>query len=295
MRAGVTRLREIIRVIDAAIIHANGSRAMMYAGLAGRLEGRRVIWHVRVADSDRLVDRLLSRLAHRIVVNSLAVGRRFPYVAPQRLLCIYNGVELEEYEPSTHSGTYAIRKQLGIPLHVPVVMSIGRFSPEKGHEYLLNAAKLLFATKPDIHWVLVGDGEQRAELQGRCRDLGLADRIHFPGWISEIPAVLAACDVFVLPSLSEGFGRVLVEAMAMSKAVVATNTGGVPEVVVPGETGILVPPGDAEALARGVRGLIANPHLAEFFGNNGRRRVEHRFSLRHHVDAVSGVYDALVA
>ncbi|GKS58652.1 glycosyl transferase group 1 [Nitrospira sp.] len=295
MRASVTRLREIIRVTDASVLHANGSRAMMYAGIAGRLEGRRVVWHVRVAQPDGFIDRVLARLAHRIVVNSQAVAARFGFVSPNRLLCIYNGIDLDAYAPAVPHSADAVRRQLGVPLNVPMAMSIGRMTSEKGQGYLLEVAQRLAAAMPDLYWVLVGDGKERAVLETRCKEMGLDDRVRFPGWLTDIPAALAACDLFVLPSVSEGFGRVLVEAMAMRKAVVASRTGGVPEVVVPGETGILVPPANPDALARAVGALIANPQLAEYFGQNGRLRVEDRFTLSHHVQAVSGVYDALVA
>ncbi len=295
LRAGVTRLREIIRVTDAAVLHANGTRAMIYAGLAGRLEGRRVVWHVREAESDGLIDRLLSSLAHRIVVNSKAVAGRFSHAAQAKLLCIYNGVDLETYHPMPREAGDDVRRRLGVPFHVPMVMTMGRFSPDKGHECVLETARLLAAPLPNLHWVLAGEGDQRADLEARCRDLGLDGRIRFPGWLTDVPRALAGCDLFVLPSVREGFGRVLVEAMAMRKPVVAARTGGVPEVVVPGETGILVPPRNPEALAQAVRAMIANPKLAEYFGQNGRHRAEERFSLSRHVQAVSHVYDALVA
>lgn len=295
MRASVRRLREIVRVTDAAVLHANGSRAMMYAGVAGRLEGRRVIWHVRVTEPDRLADRLFARLAHRIVVNSQAVARRFSYVDPARVLCVYNGVDLETCRMPEPAAADAVRRRLGVPLNVPLVMSLGRFMPNNGYRSFVEALLRVAASRPEIHWVLAGDGEERAALESRIRESGFADRVHLSGWPADVPSLLAACDLFVVPLLGEGGGRMLVEAMAMHKPVIATRAGVVPEVVVPGETGLLVPPGDAAALTHAVQSLIANPHLAEYFGRNGRDRVEHRFSLTQHVEAVSDAYRALVA
>lgn len=294
-RTGIRRLREIIRVTDAAVLHADSALAMRYAGWAGRLEGRRVIWHVRTHVSEGLSDRLLSSLAHRIVVNSKLVASRFPFVRKDRLLCIYSGVDLDGFPPPSFAARDAVRRRLGIPLNVPLVLSVGRLAPGSGYGALLDAIGQVTAARADVHWVIVEGGEERAVVEARCRELGLHERVHLIGPGESMPEVLAACDVFVAPSLHDVFGRVLVEAMSMRKAVVAPKSGGAPEIVVPGETGLLVPLGDVTALAHGISNLLANPNLAEYFGHNGRSRVEHQFTLTRHVETVSGVYDALVA
>ena len=148
--------------------------------------------------------------------------------------------------------------------------------------------------KAGVHWVLVGDGELRPELEAQARRLGLAASLHFAGWRDDVADVLALADVFVLPSESEGFGRVLVEAMAMARPIVATTVGGVPDIVVAGQTGLLVPPADAAALAGAVRVLLDNPGLAARLGAAGRARAESTFSLGAHVDGVERVYDAVL-
>jgi glycosyltransferase involved in cell wall biosynthesis len=170
------------------------------------------------------------------------------------------------------------------------VLSIGRFVAEKGHRHLLEAAARIERTKPGAHWVLVGAGELEASLKHQARGLGLESRVHFTGWRDDIPEVLAVSDVFVLPSESEGFGRVVVEAMAMARPVVATAVGGVPEIVQDGQTGILVPPSDPAALADAVRSLLDDPARASRLGAAGRARAESRFTLTAHVDGVERVY-----
>lgn len=285
---GIAALRDLTRRTGAALLHANGSRAMLYAGLAGRLSRRPVLWHVRVADCDPLLDRLLARLASRIIVNSQAVGRRFAWAPPGKVRCIHNGVDLARFSPREPQAD--LRAVLGLPEGAPVVACIGRLDPAKGHGHLLEAARRLQDRRPGIHWLLVGEGELRGSLEERRNALGLQEQVHFAGWREDVPDILALCDLFVLPSLAEHFGRVIIEAMAMGKPVVATGAGGVPEVVIHGETGLLVPPGEPAALAGAVLALLADPASAARLGAAGRRRAESAFGLARHVQAVQALY-----
>ena len=173
-------------------------------------------------------------------------------------------------------------------------MSLGRFVPYKGYPDLLEAAQLVNRTLPDLHWLFVGDGELRETLQQRRAQLGLNGHVHFPGWREDTSDLLALCDVFVLPSHGEHFGRVLIEAMAMAKAVVATSSGAVPEIVEDGETGVLVPPGKPTALGQAITSLIQDPALADRLGCKGRSRVERLFSLESHVLAIETIYGKLL-
>jgi len=203
-----------------------------------------------------------------------------------------NGVDLKRFAPRPASA--ALRAALGVPPSAPLAVSIGRHVPEKGYRHLVDAAAALERVRPGVHWILVGDGELRCELKARARQAGVEPRMHFTGWRDDVPDVLALADVFVLPSESEGFGRVLVEAMAMGRAVVATAVGGVSDVVVAGETGLLVPPADPPALAEAVRALLDDPTRAARFGAEGRARAESTFSLGAHVDGVERVYDEVL-
>ncbi len=288
----VSALVRLSRAGDAALIHANGSRAMAYAAVAGRLTARPTLWHVRVADRDGLVDRALCAVATAIIATSRAVARRFPW-APAKVRVVPNGVDLKRFAPRPPSS--ALRASLGVPPSAPVALSIGRHVPEKGYRHLVDAAALVERARPGVHWVLVGDGELRSELEARARRLGLESRVHFTGWRDDVADVLALSDVFVLPSQSEGFGRVLVEAMAMGRAIVATAVGGVPDVVLAGRTGLLVQPADPVALADAVRALLDDPARAARLGAAGRARAESSFSLGAHVHAVERVYDEVLA
>ncbi len=175
-----------------------------------------------------------------------------------------------------------------------MVASVGRFVPFKGYSYLLEAARLIQSCQPNVHWVLVGEGDLREELEEQCRTLGLETQVHFTGWREDVPDLLALCDLFVLPSVAEHFGRVIIEAMAMGKAVVATDAGGVPEIVIPGETGLLVSPAQPKALAEAVVTLLEDRPRAQRLGLAGRHRVETRFSLARHVEDVEALYREVV-
>jgi glycosyltransferase involved in cell wall biosynthesis len=287
----VAALRRLTGQTRASVLHANGSRAMAYAGVAGRLARRPVVWHVRVAEPEGLFDRALGGLASAIVVNSRAVGRRFAWAPAGKVRCIYNGIDLVRFRPGPPAP--GLRAALGLPDGREVVGSAGRFVPYKGYASLLEAVPLVRQARPGVHWLLVGDGEQRGMLEARATALGVAGEVHFVGWRDDVPDVFALCDLVVLPSLGEHFGRVLIEAMAMARPVVATDAGGVPEVVRHGETGLLVPPGDPKALAEAVLALLADPERRARLGSAGRRDVEARFGLARHAAAVEALYREL--
>ncbi len=288
----VLALHRLARISGARLLHANGSRVMAYAGLVGRWAGLPAIWHVRIADRDRFLDRLLVRLASAIIVNSQAVARRLAWVPPAKIRCIHNGVDLTRFTPREPPA--GLRVTFGLPQGTPVVASVGRFVAFKGYGHLLEAARLVQQAAPATHWLLVGDGELREELVSHCRRLGLESQIRFTGWREDVPDILALANVFVLPSLGEHFGRVLIEAMAMGKAIVATDSGGVPEIVVHEKTGLLVPPAQPAALAASVLALLKDPARAAEMGAAGRRRVEAEFSLTRHIEAVEMLYRELL-
>jgi glycosyltransferase involved in cell wall biosynthesis len=286
--ASVVTLGRLARRTDAALIHANGSRAMVYGGLAGRLAGRPAIWHVRIAESDGAVDRVLYALATTVIATSRAVARRFAWTTRHKVQVVSNGVDLGRFAPRPPSAT--LRAALGVPPSPPLVVSIGRFVPEKGYRHLLDAAARIQRTRPGVHWMLVGGGELQDELVAQARRLGLGSQVHFLEWREDVADVLALGDLFVLPSEREGFGRVLVEAMAMGKAVVATTAGGIPEIVLDGETGLLVPPAAPAPLADAMADLLDDPRRAARLGAAGRARALTTFSLDAHAGGVARVY-----
>ena len=172
-----------------------------------------------------------------------------------------------------------VRRDLEIPEDVQVVGTLGRYEPQKGLVYFLRAAARVHAKRPLTHFLVVGDGPLREELEALATELGIRQVVHFAGWRSDVPELLAAMDVFCLASLWETFGIAIAEAMLASLPIVASNVDGIPEVVADGETGFLVPPKDAMALAEKLLLLLEDQDLARDMGEAGRLRAQTRFSV----------------
>jgi glycosyltransferase involved in cell wall biosynthesis len=185
---------------------------------------------------------------------------------------------------------------LGSQTPSPTIGMIARLAPQKGHTVLLEALPAVVARFPGLRVELVGHEHltSRAELEARAARLGLSERVHFAGFRDDLPALLARWDLLVLPSLWEGFGLVLLEAMAAGRPVVASRVGPIPEVVVHGETGLLVPPGQPAALAAALLELLEHPDLAARLGEAGQRRAAERFGLDRMVAETEALYDELL-
>jgi glycosyltransferase involved in cell wall biosynthesis len=200
---------------------------------------------------------------------------------------IHNSVT---YDPISHQSNRARHAQQG-GHNRPVALTVARLDEQKGHRYLLEAA----AQMPDVQFVLAGDGPLRSSLETQVEALGLADRVNFLGYRTDIRDLLASCDVFVLPSLYEGLPLSILEAMAAGKPVIATQVGGTAEVVLAGETGLLVPPSDSIALAKAIRSVVDDRALAQRLGSAGQVRVEHEFSTAVMLRQVISLYTELLA
>ena len=169
----------------------------------------------------------------------------------------------------------------------PIVLTVARLDQQKGLTYLLKAIRQI----PDGLFILAGSGPESSGLKAEAQALGISDRVYFLGHRTDIPDLLASCDLFVLPSVYEGFPLSVLEAMAAGKPVVATAVGGTPEAVIDGKTGFLVPPGDPAALASGIRKILSNPGLACEMGAAGRLRVKLEFSAAAMIQRVTQVYE----
>ncbi len=284
-----------------ALLHANTPRTNLYAAAAGRMAGVPVIWHCRNLLESRMwdTDRWFACLPDRIICNSVAIASRFAGSPWQsRVVTIMNGVDLREYRPDL-SGQ-GIRKELGWGAGRLVIAATSRLDPEKGHETLLEAMQMVLARCPDARLVIAGrasvdpDG-RHATLRHRIQETGLGEAVRLVGYRSDIPHVLAAADICVLPAAAEACGRVLIEAMAMAKPVVGTASGGTPEIVEDGVTGILVPPGNPTAMATALEALIRDPARARIMGVAGRDRAAAHFSIEAHARQTMRVYADVLA
>ena len=228
------------------------------------------------------VDRYVAVARH--LRDRLALGIGLP---ERKLRVVANGIDPA---PFTRAPDAALRSQLLTGVDRPLVFTAARLAPQKGLDVLLAAAALV----PEAVFAIAGDGPERTALETRAAALGVAERVRFLGARDDVPALLAACDLFVLPSHYEGLPLSLLEAMAAAKPVVATRIGGPDEVVANGETGILVPPGDAAALASAIWALLAQPERARRSGEAGRERLRAHFSVRTMIDGVTAVYEELL-
>ena len=295
----IAELRSIIKDTGADIVHTNGSRAQFYASEAVKGTGARLVWHVRESVKDiPFYDRFLARSADRIICVSKAVSEtRFgsSSVNDGRIKVIYNGIDLSRYYRNEEEGL-AVRGELEIGNDDVLLGAIGLLIPRKGYEFLFRAVSLVTEKRPGIKLLVAGktvDGDYMAGLRKMVQESGLAGNVIFTSPRDDVRAVLSAADIFVLSSKSEGFSRVLIEAMACSCPVIATDVAGNNEAVVDGESGVLVPYGNDALLAKAIGSLVSDPERAARLGGNARRRVEENFSIGKSVEEVQRLYEGL--
>jgi sugar transferase (PEP-CTERM/EpsH1 system associated) len=276
---------------------------MFHANVPGRVLGRLagvpiVISSERTMGQEgglrRWLNRITGPLPDRVACVSESVAEFAAQtigIPPAKLAVIPNGIPLEDFQPGDRSRA---RVDPGIPLRAVVAGTVGRLQPVKGTSYLLEAWSRLASDHPDAILLLVGGGSQQAALERMSRRLGISERVRFLGDRADVPDLLRGMDVFVLPSLWEGMPNAALEAMAVGLPVVATAVGGTPEVVVDGVTGLLVPPGDPDALAQSIARLLCDPDLRYKMGQAGRERVVKHFSVGRMVEQTEWLYEQLL-
>jgi glycosyltransferase involved in cell wall biosynthesis len=289
-------LARIIRREKADVIHlGNGVRANFDGILAGILTGVPVLCHVKGFEKYGARERWAARqtilvcMTQAVLDACHAAGVR----SPQERI-VYDAVDETWLTPQRAPAD--IRRELGIPLDAPVLGIAGNIQEWKGQHVLIDALGLL-ADRPDVHCVIAGGvhraGEGYAEaLRARIAALGLGPRVHLTGFRADIPDVMNAWDIVVHASVRpEPFGRVILEGMLLGKPVVAMAAGGVPEIITHAETGFLVPPNDAPALAAQLRQLLDDPAAARAVGMRSRDWARQRFALGRHVAEMSAIYE----
>jgi glycosyltransferase involved in cell wall biosynthesis len=202
---------------------------------------------------------------------------------------IYNGVDLQRYDHQEPCCT--LRDEYGMEPGAVIVGVVARLEPEKGHPTLIEAWPLVLQQVPDAYLLIVGEGSQREALERQVQELRIAHRVVFTGRRDDVPAVTAALDCAVLPSYREAQGLTILEAMALSRPVVASNVGGIPEMIDDGVSGLLVPPHDATALAAAISRVLLDHPLADTLARKGHDVVHERFCVELMVRAVETIYD----
>ena len=207
-----------------------------------------------------------------------------------RIAVVHDGIDVDKIQ---HRPALDIHAEYWLPHGVPVIVNVGAMVGHKGQKFLIDAMPLVLREVPDAHLVIFGEGELRAPLEKQVKQLNLTRRVRMPGFREDVLSLMKSADLFVMSSVTEGLGSAVLDAMAMGHAVVGTTAGGIAEAVVDHETGLLVEPGDAKALARAIVTLLKDAPLRTQYGAAGRARVAAHFGVDRLVDGTLEAYQAL--
>ncbi len=273
--AAFRRLLAIVRDDKIELIHAHLAYATIWSAIVSRLAGVPAVATLHVTPAaaralrpsarhrilTRVRDALMKKLANRWTrsVITVSAALRDEYVddglESSKVRVIHNGIEVERFRRPREEARRQLETEFDIPSGVPIAVTVSVLRPAKGIEVLLEA----IAQVPHAVFLIIGDGPIREELMALARQRGVAERIRWAGFRNDVDSLLAGCDVFVHPSLDDAFPTVLLEALAAGLPIVASNVGGIPEIVTDGTTGKLVPPGNASQLADSVASLLHDP------------------------------------
>ena len=297
----VRRIVKLVRTHRIDLLHAHGPQTNVAARVAGVLCRIPVLWHVRAPLYEGMwdVDRFFSGLATRIVCNSDAVRERFRGSrAWDKSLTVLNAVDLREFNPEVPREPF--RREQRLAQDDVAIGIVGRIGYKKGYEEFVGAAIRLLRAGSRATFFVVGDAifpsdAWRVEaLHRQVKDAGMDDRIRFLGYRKDVASVLRGLDVLVHASEQDACSRVLCEALASGTAIVATKSGGTPELVRDGREGILVPPGDVPTLTGGIERLIGDPTLCVQFRSAGAARAREHFGIGRHENRMMAIYEAAV-
>ncbi len=302
----VSQLAEMLTEPKADILHCHGARANFLAALVQRQVDIPVVTTLHsdyLRDfEDNLYKHLtytpLNRLSLRRLDYFIAVTDEFRRMLvergfdPDRIFTVYNGISFGQMkEPRMPREEF--REALGIPADSPVIITVGRLARIKRQDVLVQAAAQISKTHPQVHFLLVGDGPRRGYLQQQVREFDLQSSVHFTGYLDDVESALCASDVAVLTSESESFPYALLEAARRGLPVVSTPVGGIPEMIIHGETGLLVPVGEPAALARALQKLVDSSRMRQQLAKDLHLRTRREFSLRSMRDRHLCIYEKI--
>ena len=294
----VFKLVKFINKNDFDLIHTHNMRPLIYGSLASRFIRKPVI-NTRHGSAKKVTKPFIWNSNNRIILISNDSKRellKYNKSIKVPVSVVYNGINLNEFNSeSLGQHNRELRKGIGISESSFIIGIVARLSVEKDHATLIKAFKLVFEQKGNVDLFIVGDGSVRQSLEVLVSELNIKSNVKFLGFRDDIPQVLHMFDVFVLSSLTEGVSLTLLEAMAASKPIVATNVGGNSEVVIDMETGLLVPSKDPQSMADAILKILSDKEMSERMGKAGRKRVEEVFNLERMVDAYIEVYDNVIA
>lgn len=296
----VWKLWRYLRRNPVDIVHTHLIHADLYGTLAAKLAGVPAIISSRHNDDQfrrhpllKWGNRQLARQQAKIIVISDWVGaflREVERIPAEKIVRIYYGMNPETM--IAQADPQYVRRQFQIPDGVPVIGTIGQLRTQKGHSYFLEAIKQIVVEFPSIRALILGEGELRGALEQQIRQLDLEQTVILAGYRTDAVQLLAGFDVFVFPSLWEGFGLVLLEAMALRKPIIASRVSAIPEIVLDGETGILTPPQNPAALASAITHILTRPDAAQSMGAAGYARLHEHFTVQTMVERTEQIYQA---
>lgn len=287
------------------IVHTHNSKAGFVGRLAAKIAGVPVIIHTvhgfAFHDQEpfwrRALFRNLERLASNWCDKIIFISQPLIDWALKERICradkivkIYSGIDLKHFSPMSYQEENRLRKKWNIDKKERAIGIVSKLWEGKGHDVLINAFNIVKHNHNNLKLVIVGEGYLENELKKKVQDLGIEDSVIFTGFQSNVAEILACIDISVLPSYFEGMGRVILEAMAMEKPVIASNVGGIPELVKNDINGILMSPGDVDGLAKGLNRLLNNEDLARTMGKNGREMIKDMFSSETMVSRIRNLY-----
>jgi glycosyltransferase involved in cell wall biosynthesis len=294
----IFRLVRIIAQYDVDIVNTHSSWDSWVASLAGRLSRSKPVIlrtrHLSTPVSTGFMSRIVYQYLPHLVIttgdsirNALINKNRYP---EDKIISIPTGVDLNAYYPREMN--YDMRAELGIARDAKVITTVAALRSWKGHDYLLEAAKIMIEKRNDIIFLIAGDGPRRNHLNEKASSLGIQDYVRFLGFRSDVPEVLSTTDVFVLPSYAnEGVPQAILQAMAMEKPVVASAAGSIPEIVRDKETGVLVETRNPLTLAAGIELVLDNPGEAVKTALRARQLIESKYSLGAMLEQIGFIYD----
>jgi len=300
------RAYRVIGSFGPHIVHTHLLRADLYGALAARLAGVPVVLSTVYAIGqyrrektrrlDGLLDKLCKLFAKDILAVSDAVGedvmKRLNW-PPDCVNTVHTGINFPTQLPDAQTAA-AARRQWAIPESAPLVLTTARLSYEKGIDILIRAASSVHSRLPSAHFVVLGEGPLRKQLEAQIADHGLQDVFHLPGFYKDIPGGLAAADLFVLPSLMEGMPNAILEAYAAGRPVIATRAGGSAEAVEHEHSGLLVPPNDPDAMASTILRCLTDSDLRKRLAQTGQQWAQQRFSVQRVAERYERLYEQLI-
>jgi glycosyltransferase involved in cell wall biosynthesis len=305
--SALSQLYQYIKKGRYDIVHTHSSKAGLLGRLAARMAGVKHIIHTPhghifygyygrgLSFMFIILERWAARYTEKIItLTNAGKEEHIQYkIAPaHKFITIHSGLELGSLQPSDTKNDVA--KEFNIDKSDKLIGTVARLVPIKGHEFLLKAAPLVLQHYPNTTFLLIGDGPLRKKLENLAQQLNFFDKIVFSGMREDIPRLLNAIDIFVLPSLNEGMGRVLIEAMALAKPIVATRVGGVPDVIEDGSSGLLVPSADPDALANAICTIMKNPSLAARLASHAVTRSQ-KFSHTDMIRQLENLYKSVMS